>query len=149
MVRVGDRLAWGMDDVNEWNKQVIEEFRANAGKVGGPFEGMPLLILHSTGRKSGQERLNPLVFQPLDGAWAIFASKAGAPSHPDWYHNVTADADVSIEVGDETVEVRARVAEGDERADIWERQKTQAPQFAEYEQSAGDREIPVVVLEPR
>ena len=149
MVRVGDRLAWGMDDVNEWNKQVIEEFRANAGKVGGPFDGMPLLILHSTGRKSGQERLNPLVFQPRDGAWAIFASKAGAPSHPDWYYNVTADADVSIEVGDETVEVRARVAEGDERADIWERQKTQAPQFAEYEQSAGDREIPVVVLEPR
>ena len=138
-----------MDDVNEWNKQIIEEFRANAGKVGGPFEGMPLLILHSTGRKSGKERLNPLVFQPIDGSWAIFASKAGAPSNPDWYHNVTADPDVSIEVGTETVAVRARVADGDERARIWEQQKTDAPQFAEYERSAGDREIPVVVLDPR
>lgn len=138
-----------MDDVNEWNKQIIEEFRANAGKVGGPFEGMPLLILHSTGRKSGQERLNPLVYQSLDGAWAIFASKAGAPSHPDWYYNVTADADVVIEVGAETRDVRARVAEGDERTRIWEAQKAAAPQFAEYEQSAGGREIPVVVLDPR
>lgn len=138
-----------MDDVNEWNKQIIEEFRANDGKVGGPFEGMPLLILHSTGRKSGKERLNPLVYQPLDGAWAIFASKAGAPSHPDWFHNVTADGDVSIEVGTDTVDVRARVAEGDERTRLWEAQKANAPQFAEYEQSAGDREIPVVVLEPR
>lgn len=149
MARTGDRLARDMDDVNEWNKQIIDEFRANAGQVGGPFEGMPLLILHTTGRKSGQERLNPLVYQPLDGAWAIFASKAGATSHPDWYHNLTADADVSIEVGTETVPVRARVADGDERSRIWETQKANAPQFAEYEQSAGDREIPVVVLDPR
>ena len=149
MARTGDRLARDMDDVNEWNKQIIDEFRANAGQVGGPFEGMPLLILHTTGRKSGQERLNPLVYQPLDGAWAIFASKAGATSHPDWYHNLTADADVSIEVGTETVPVRARVADGDERSRIWETQKSNAPQFAEYEQSAGDREIPVVVLDPR
>ena len=149
MVREGDRLALGMDDVNEWNRQIIEEFRANDGNVGGPFEGMPLLILHSTGRKSGQERVNPLVYQQLDGAWAIFASKAGAPSHPDWYHNVTADGDVSIEVGTDTVAVAARVAEGDERTRIWETQKTVAPQFAEYETSAGDRKIPVVVLEPR
>jgi len=149
MVGAAGRLAWCMDDVNEWNKQIIEEFRANAGKVGGPFEGMPLLILHSTGRKSGQERLNPLVYQQVDGAWAIFASKAGAPSHPDWYYNVTATADVSIEVGTETLDVRARVAEGDERTRIWEAQKTAAPQFAEYEQSAGDREIPVVVLDSR
>ena len=148
MARAAGRLAWGMDDVNEWNKQIIEEFRANAGEVGGPFEGMPLLILHSTGRKSGQERLNPLVYQPVDGAWAIFASKAGATSHPDWYHNLTADGDVSIEVGTDTVAVRARVAQGDERDRLWETQKTNAPQFAEYEQSAGDREIPVVVLEP-
>lgn len=149
MVGTGIRLVRVMDDVNEWNKQIIEEFRANAGKVGGPFEGMPLLILHSTGRKSGAERLNPLVYQPLDGSYAIFASKAGAPSNPDWFYNVTADADVSIEVGADTVPVRARVAEGDERSRIWETQKSNAPQFAEYEQSAGDREIPVVVLDPR
>ncbi|MEZ5298372.1 MAG: nitroreductase/quinone reductase family protein [Ilumatobacteraceae bacterium] len=73
-----------MSDTNDWNQQIIDEFRANDGKVGGMFEGMPMLILHSTGRKSGQERLNPLAYQQLDGAWAIFASKAGAPTHPDW-----------------------------------------------------------------
>ncbi|MAT06005.1 MAG: nitroreductase family deazaflavin-dependent oxidoreductase [Acidimicrobiaceae bacterium] len=138
-----------MDDVNEWNRQIIEEFRANEGKVGGPFEGMPLSILHSTGRKSGQERLNPLAYQSVEGGWAIFGSKAGATSHPDWYYNVTADADVTIEVGTDTVEARARVAEGDERTRIWETQKANVPTFAEYEQRAGDREIPVVVLEPR
>ena len=149
MARVAGRLALCMDDVNEWNKQIIEEFRANDGKVGGPFEGAPLLILHTTGRTSGQERLNPLMYQRLDGAWAIFGSKAGATSHPDWYHNVTADGDVSIEVGTDTVAVHARVAEGDERTRIWEAQKANVPQFAEYEQSAGTREIPVVVLEPR
>lgn len=138
-----------MSDVNEWNRSIIEEFRANGGKCGGVFEGAPMLILHTTGRKSGHERLNPLVYQPLDGAWAIFASKAGAPSHPDWFHNLTADADVSIEVGTDTVPVRARVADGDERETIWSTQKANAPQFAEYEQKASGREIPVVVLEPR
>ena len=138
-----------MSDTNDWNQQIIDEFRANDGKVGGMFEGMPMLILHSTGRKSGQERLNPLAYQQLDGAWAIFASKAGAPTHPDWYYNLTAGPDVSIEIGTETVDVTARVADGDERTRIWETQKASIPTFAGYEESAGDREIPVIVLEPR
>ncbi len=139
-----------MDDVNEWNRTIIEEFRANGGRCGGMFEGMPMLVLHTVGRKSGAERLNPLAYQPLDGGeWAIFGSKAGAPTHPDWYHNLVAQPDVSIEVGTDTVPVRARVAEGDERATIWATQKSNVPTFAEYESSAGDREIPVVVLSRR
>ncbi len=108
-----------------------------------------MLILHTTGRKSGQERLNPLVYQALDNGWAVFASKAGAPTHPDWYHNLVADPDVTIEVGTDTLEVQARVAEGDERERIWSTQKATMPNFAEYEQSAGDRIIPVIVLERR
>jgi deazaflavin-dependent oxidoreductase (nitroreductase family) len=138
-----------MSDVNDFNQQVIEDFRANGGKAGGMFEGMPMLVLHSVGRKSGKERLNPLAYQQLDDGWAIFASKAGAPIHPDWYHNIVADPDVSIEIGTDTVEVTARVAEGDERNRIWETQKANAPNFAEYEAKAEGREIPVVVLTRR
>ena len=138
-----------MDDINEWNRQIITEFRSNGGVCGGPFEGTPLLILHSTGAKSGQERLNPLVYQRVGDAWAIFGSKAGAPSHPDWYHNVIANPEASIEVGTDSVDVRARVADGDERETIWSAQKSAAPQFAEYEQKADGRRIPVVVLERR
>ena len=136
-----------MSDVNDWNRQIIAEFRANGGKCGGMFEGMPMLILHSTGAKSGLERLNPLVHQQLGDGWAIFASKAGAPTNPDWFHNLVANPATSIEVGTETIAVTARVADGDERDDIWSRQKVAAPQFAEYEESAGDRVIPVVVLD--
>lgn len=135
-----------MSDMNDFNQQVIDEFRANDGKVGGMFEGMPMLILHNTGRKSGQERLNPLAYQQLDNGWAIFASKAGAPTHPDWYHNVVANPDATIEVGTETIEVTARVAEGAERDEIWETQKSNVPTFAEYEDKAEGRVIPVVVL---
>ncbi len=136
-----------MGNVNDFNQQIIAEFRENEGVVGGMFEGLPLLILHSTGAKSGQERLSPLAYQAVGDSWAIFASKAGAPTNPDWYHNVVANPDASIEVGTETVAVRARVAEGDERTRIFETQKANVPQFAEYEKSAGDREIPVVVLD--
>lgn len=138
-----------MNDINEWNRQIIAEFRANDGVCGGPFEGVPLLILHSTGAKSGLERVNPLVYQQVGDAWAIFASKAGAPSHPDWYHNLVADANAAIEVGTNTVDVRARVADGAERDTIWAAQKAASAQFAEYESAAGGREIPVVVLERR
>jgi deazaflavin-dependent oxidoreductase (nitroreductase family) len=134
-------------DPNEMNKQVIAEFRANDGVVGGMFEGMPLLILHSTGAKSGKERLNPLVYQDLGGRVAIFASKAGAPSHPDWYYNVVADPSASVELGNEAFDVNAVVVSGDERNTIWETQKARYANFAEYEKTAGGREIPVVVLE--
>lgn len=134
--------------MSDWNKQIIDEFRANEGKVGGMFTGAPLLILHTTGTKSGQARLSPLMYQQLDGAYAVFASKAGASSHPDWYYNLVADTDVSLEFGTETVAASARIADSAERSGIWERQKTSWPQFAEYEAKT-DRQIPVVVLDPK
>ena len=134
--------------MNDWNTALIEEFRANDGKVGGQFEGAPLLILHTTGAKSGQERLAPVMYQAVgDGdAVAVFASKAGAPTHPDWYHNLLADPSATVEVGGETYAVKARVAAGDERERIWSTQKERYPGFADYEQKTS-REIPVVVLE--
>ncbi len=135
--------------VNDFNQKIIEEFRSNGGVVGGPFEGAPLLLLHSVGRKTGEHRVHPVVYQKLDGAWAVFASKAGAPSHPAWYLNLVDRPDSTIEVGTDTQAVRARVATGQERERIWEKQKATMPNFAEYEEKAGDREIPVVVLEPR
>ncbi len=135
--------------VNDFNQKIIEEFRNNGGVVGGPFEGAPLLLLHSVGRKTGEDRVHPVVYQKVDGAWAVFASKGGAPSHPAWYLNLVDRPDATIEVGADTKAVRARVATGQERERIWEKQKATMPNFAEYEQKAGDREIPVVVLEPR
>jgi deazaflavin-dependent oxidoreductase (nitroreductase family) len=134
--------------MNDWNAKIIEEFRANEGKVGGMFEGAPLLILHTTGAKSGKERLAPLMYRPLEGGYAVFASKAGAPDNPDWYHNLLANPHASIEVGTDTVTVRSRVADDDERAGIWSAQKSEWPQFAEYEANT-DRTIPVVILEPQ
>lgn len=136
-----------MSDVHDFNQRIIAEFRANSGTVGGMFEGMPVLLLHTTGARSGLERVNPLVYQPLGDRWAVFASKAGATTHPDWYHNILADRAVTIEVGSEMLSATARVAEGDERERIWSTQKANVPTFAEYEQTAGDREIPVIVLE--
>lgn len=135
--------------VNDFNQQIIEEFRANAGAVGGQFEGAPLLLLHSVGRKSGQARTSPVVYQKVDGGWAVFASKGGATTHPEWYHNLVAEPDTTIEVGAETVTVQAREAAGEERERIWGKQKATMPGFAEYEEKAGDRVIPVIILEPR
>ncbi|HWJ98066.1 MAG TPA: nitroreductase family deazaflavin-dependent oxidoreductase [Acidimicrobiales bacterium] len=135
-----------LDDVNEFNRGIIEQFRANDGKVGPPFEGAPLLILHSTGAKTGKDRLAPIVYQPVGDAWAVFASKAGAPDNPDWYHNLVAEPAARIELGSDEVEVTARVLQGDERAEIWEKQKQLMPGFADYEAKT-DRVIPVVLLE--
>ena len=134
--------------MNDWNTAIIDEFRANNGKVGGNFDGAPMVILHSTGAKSGQERVVPLMYQAVGDSddVAIFASKAGAPTHPDWYYNLLADANATIELGDETYAVKARVAEGDERERIWSTQKERYPGFAGYEE-ATTREIPVIVLE--
>jgi deazaflavin-dependent oxidoreductase (nitroreductase family) len=137
-----------MSDPNDWNRQVIEEFRANGGKVGGQFEGAPLVLVHHRGAKTGTERINPLMYQELgDGSLAIFASKGGATSNPDWYHNLVANPETEIELGTETLPVRARVAGDDEREQIWTKQKQTYPQFAGYEETAGGRTIPVVVLE--
>ncbi|MDQ6696768.1 MAG: nitroreductase family deazaflavin-dependent oxidoreductase [Actinomycetota bacterium] len=132
--------------MNDWNQQIIKEFRTNGGKVGGQFEGAPLLLLHSTGAKSGQERVTPVVYQADGDHYAIFASKAGAPTNPDWYHNLRANPGATIEVGTDTVEVTARVAEGDERERLWSEQKRAMPGFAEYEEKT-TRTIPVVILE--
>jgi len=137
------------NDRNAYNESIIKEFRENAGKVGGRFDGFTLLLLHTTGAKSGEERINPLMLQDLDDGWAVFASKGGATTHPDWYYNVRANPDLTIELGTETIPVRARIAEGEEREQIWTKQKTTVPTFAKYEETAGDREIPVVVLKRR
>ena len=132
--------------MSDWNKKIIEEFRANGGKVGGGFEGAPMLLLHTTGAKSGAERVNPVVYQQVGDDIAVFASKAGAPTNPDWFHNLRVNPEVSAEIGTETVPLRARVAEGDERDRIWTKQKELMPGFAEYEEKTS-RTIPVVILE--
>ena len=136
-------------DGNDFNTAIIEEFRANAGRVGGGFEGAPMVLLHHRGARSGTERVSPLVYQPVGDAFAVFASKAGAPSHPHWYLNLVANPDTTVEVGTETIDVRARVADGEERDRIWEEQKARMPGFADYEVKAEGRRIPVVMLEPR
>lgn len=134
--------------MSDWNTQIIEEFRANAGKVGGQFEGAPMLLLHTTGRRSGTERTTPLMYQDLGGgSVAIFASKGGAPDDPDWFHNLVANPSVQVEIGTEHRPFTARVAEGEERERIWSAQKANFPGFAEYEANT-DRTIPVVVLDP-
>ena len=134
-------------DVNDFNHGIIEAFRENAGRLSGQFEGAPMLLLHSTGAKSGQERVNPMMYQAVGKNWAVFASKAGAPTNTDWCHNVVANPDATIEVGTETKAVRARVATGDERDAIRATQKERDSGFADYEHKT-DREIPVVILEP-
>src|SRR5438445_13725925 len=102
---------------DDWNQKMIEEFRANGGRVGGSFAGRTLLLLHTTGAKSGKQRVNPLVYQAVDRGYAVYASKAGAPTNPHWYHNLLANRSTTIEVGSETIEVYARVADDAERGD--------------------------------
>ena len=109
-----------------------------------------MILVHHRGAKTGTERIAPLVYQDAGpDRWVVFASFGGAPEHPQWFRNLVANPETTVEVGTETIPVRARVAEGDERTELWEKQKAAVPQFAEYEVKAGDREIPVVVLERR
>jgi deazaflavin-dependent oxidoreductase (nitroreductase family) len=131
----------------DFNAQIIEEFRANEGRVGGMFEGATLLLLHHTGAKSGKSRTNPLGYLSDKGRYVIFASKAGAPTNPDWYHNLKADPNVTIEVGTDTIQVVASEATGDERDRLYRTQAERVPQFAEYEKQT-ERVIPVIVLTP-
>jgi deazaflavin-dependent oxidoreductase (nitroreductase family) len=131
----------------DFNAKIIEEFRANEGRVGDMFEGMPLLLLHHTGAKSGKSRINPLAYQADGGRYVIFASKAGAPTNPDWYHNLKAQPNVQIEVGTDTIDVVAGEATGEERERLFRTQAERVPQFADYEQKA-ERVIPVIVLTP-
>ncbi len=136
------------NQIHDFNASIVQEFREHDGVVGGMFEGVPMLLLHNTGAKSGTPRINPLAYRTVDDAWAIFASFGGAPVHPAWYFNLLAQPDVEIEVGTETVPVRARVTAGDEREAIWSAQKRERSTFADYEAKT-DREIPVVLLERR
>jgi deazaflavin-dependent oxidoreductase (nitroreductase family) len=135
-------------DGDDFNGKVIEEFRANDGKVGGYFEGAPMLLLHHNGARTGAERVNPLVYQQVGGGYAIFASAGGQPRDPQWFRNLVAHPEVTIEVGASTVKARARVAEGSERDSIWTTQKERMANFAEYEKSAAPRVIPVIMLDP-
>lgn len=129
-----------------WNEGIIEEFRANEGRVGGRFANVPILLLHHTGARTGTVRVNPLAYQRDDDRFVIFASKGGASTNPDWYHNLRANPEATIEVGTETIPVRARVTEGEERERIWARAKIAIPGFGVYEEGT-PRTIPVIVLE--
>ena len=130
----------------DWNEKIIDEFHENDGRVGGPFEGATLLLLHSKGRKSGKPRVNPLAYQALGDDFAVFGSKGGAPTHPEWYRNVLANPDVEVEVGTQSYKAKAREAVGEERERIWTKQKELMPGFADYEKKTS-REIPVIILE--
>ena len=132
--------------MSDYNTQIIEEFRTHEGRVGGNFEGAPMLLLHTTGARSGAERVHPMMYRQLDKGWAVFASKAGADTHPAWFHNLVAHPSAGIEIGTDYRAVTARVAEGAEREAIWTAQKADYPGFAAYEAKT-DRVIPVIVLE--
>jgi len=131
----------------DFNAQIIEEFRANDGRVGGIFQDRPLLLLHHTGARSGMSRINPLAYQSDNGRYVVFASKAGAPTNPDWYHNLMAHPHVAIEVGNDTIDVVASEATGEERERLYATQAERMPQFAQYAKLT-DRVIPVIVLTP-
>jgi deazaflavin-dependent oxidoreductase (nitroreductase family) len=131
----------------DFNAQIIDEFRANEGRVGGMFEGTPLLLLHHTGAKSGKRRVNPLVYQSDGGRYVVFASKAGAPTNPDWYHNLKAHPNITVEIGSDTIDVVASEASGEERDRLYRTQSERVPQFADYEKQT-ERVIPVIVLVP-
>ena len=131
--------------MSDWNKQIIEEFRANEGKVGGMFGSATLLLLHSTGAKTGQERINPLVTFEDGDRLVIVASKGGATSAPDWYYNLVANPEVGVEFGTETFQARATVTSEPERTALYERMESTFATFSEYKKTA-NRVIPVVTL---
>jgi deazaflavin-dependent oxidoreductase (nitroreductase family) len=133
------------EHVSDWNTNIIAEFRENDGKVGGMFEGAPLLVLHTTGAKSGEERLAPLMYRSEGDRVFVFASKAGAHSHPDWYYNLTANPEVTVEIGGDTKQATAVELDRADRDEIFARQAVDRPQFGEYQEGT-DRVIPVVEL---
>jgi deazaflavin-dependent oxidoreductase (nitroreductase family) len=137
-----------MPDRNDWNRQTIEAFRANGGKVGGVWEGKPLLLLTTAGAKSGKTRTNPLMYLREGNHLYIFASKGGAPTNPDWYHNLLAHPDVTVEVGNEKFNAIAKPVTGEERDKIYAKWEKMYPQFREYQEKTS-RKIPVIELEPR
>lgn len=143
--QVPRRKPSGAEDLS---RKLIAEYRANGGRLGGMFSGSDLLLLHHTGANTAAPLVSPLAFQRIGDSYAVFASRAGSASNPDWFYNVVARPRTLIEVGTETVPVIARVAQPAERDVIWDRQKKRAPQFADYERKAAPRKIPVIVLDP-
>jgi deazaflavin-dependent oxidoreductase (nitroreductase family) len=137
-----------MAEMDDFNTKIIEEFRANGGKVGGGFEGAPMLLLTTTGAKSGKTRENPMMYLAEGDRIYVFASKAGAPTNPDWYHNLVAHPEVTVEQGTERFEAVATPVDRAERDRIYAEQASRYPGFAEYEAKT-DRVIPVVALERR
>ncbi len=137
--------------MSDWNADTIAEFRANEGRVGGPFEGAPLVLVHHVGRKSGTEYVAPMMYLADEQAATtiyIFASKAGAPTHPDWYYNLTSAGRAQVEVGTDTYEVTVRELTGEDRDRVFEEQARRYPGFAQYaEKTAGIRTIPVLSLQ--
>jgi len=134
-------------NVNDWNARTIAEFRSNHGKVGGPFEGAPLLLLHHIGARTGKPRINPVMYLKDRERYIIFASKGGADTNPDYYYNIKAHPDIQIEVGDKTIDVRAEEVTGLERDRLFERQASLYPTFGEYQRGT-ERIIPVIALTP-
>jgi len=136
-------------EMSDWNDQTIKEFRENEGRVGGVFEGAPLLLLHTTGRRTGEDRVNPLMYLPDGDRWIVFASKGGHVAHPHWLHNIEEKPEAKIEVGSDTIPVKATVLrEGPDRDALYARQVAAYPQFGEYEEKTeGHRTIPVIILE--
>lgn len=137
-----------MPEVEDYNAKVVAEFRANHGKVGGNFAGAPLLLLHTRGARTGAERVSPMMYLRDGDRYLVFASKAGADTHPDWYHNLVAGPDVEIEVGDETIPVHSQELKGAERDEKYAEQAALYPGFAAYEAKT-DRVIPVLALTAR
>lgn len=135
-------------DMNEWNRQIMDEFHANAGKVGGPFEGVPLLLLTTTGARSGKRRTLPVGYMPDGDRLIIFATHGGLPTNPGWFYNLVAHPEATVEVGIETFDVTAEVVTGEERDRLYARQVERAPVFAEY-QASTTRQIPVIALRRR
>ena len=134
--------------MSSWNAGVIDEFRRNHGKIGGSFEGAPVLLLRHRGARSGKDRVNPVMYLKDGERYLVFASKGGHDHNPDWYHNLKAHPDIEIEVGDETIGVRAEEVNGSERDRLYAKQASLYPRFAEYQQKT-KRVIPVMALVPR
>ena len=145
LTRIHSQANMVSNNYNDWNAQVIAEFRKNHGKVGGNFEGAPLLLLHTVGRRSGKPRVNPVMYLKDGDRYFVFASKAGADSHPDWFRNLQEQPDVRIEVGDQTIDVHAEEIRGQERNRLYERQASIYSGFADYQRKT-KRVIPVVAL---
>ena len=134
-----------MSNQVDWNKAIIEEFRANAGKVGGMFAGRTLLLVHTVGAKSGQERINPVAYVADGNRLVIIASKGGAPTNPDWYYNILAHPLVTVEVSTEQFQAQAAIASEPERTRLFNQMVEMMPGFAEYQRKT-ERVIPVIIL---